>query len=222
MAGLFVLSLGVSFSIQAGLGVSPVSSLAYAISLTSGLAIGLTTVLANILFIIIQVILNKRIQLREFIIQLVVGFLFGLFMDITLFIVQLLPTPDNWVMQFVYLIISLYIVSAGLFGYFTSKLPLMPYDALTAVISERFQLKFGKAKVTSDILNVVVAGIIGINFIQSLGSIGIGTVIAALFIGKISGWMMRYFQETLENWINQDEKRNKTKTHTNKEATAKY
>ena len=64
--GLFFLSLGVSFSIQAGLGVSPVSSLAYAISLTTGLSIGITTVLANVLFIIVQVILNKRIDLKEF------------------------------------------------------------------------------------------------------------------------------------------------------------
>ena len=64
--GLFFLTLGVSFSIQAGLGVSPVSSLAYAFSLTTGLSIGITTVLANVLFIIIQVILNKRIELKEF------------------------------------------------------------------------------------------------------------------------------------------------------------
>ena len=69
--GLFLLSLGVSFSIQASLGVSPVSSLAYAISLTSGLSIGMTTVLANILFIGVQILLNKRIDLREFAVQLV-------------------------------------------------------------------------------------------------------------------------------------------------------
>ena len=68
--GLFFLSLGVSFSIQAGLGVSPVSSLAYAFALTTGLSIGITTVLANVLFIIIQVILSKRIDLKEFALQL--------------------------------------------------------------------------------------------------------------------------------------------------------
>ena len=35
--GLFFLTLGISFSIQAGLGVSPVSSLAYAFALTTGI-----------------------------------------------------------------------------------------------------------------------------------------------------------------------------------------
>ena len=93
--GLFFMSLGVSLSIQAGLGVSPVSSLAYALALTTGLSIGITTVLANVLFIIVQVILNKRIDLKEFVLQLIISFLFGFFMDATLFIVQLFPTPET-------------------------------------------------------------------------------------------------------------------------------
>src|SRR5699024_7411884 len=38
-------------------------------------------------------------------------------------------------------------------------------------------------------------------FIQSLGSIGIGTVVAAYFVGKILGWFMKHFQTYLEQWI---------------------
>jgi len=199
--GLFSLSLGVSFSIQAGLGVSPVSSLAYAFSLTAGLSIGLTTVLANILFIIGQAILRKHIDIKEFTLQLMITVLFGFFMDATLFIVQLLPTPETLIVQFVYLIISLFIVSFGLLTYFAAKLPLMPYDALTYDISERFKLKFSNAKVISDLINVSVAGAICLIFIHSLGSIGIGTLVAAYFIGKILGWMMLHYQQPLQQWL---------------------
>lgn len=219
-AGLFFLALGVSISIQAGLGVSPVSSLAYAFSLTAGLSIGVTTVLANILFILVQIILSKRIEMKDFMIQLIIAFLFGLFMDVTLFIAKLFPQPETIVMQFIYLFISLYVVSAGLFGYFTAKLPLMPYDALTAVISEQFKWKFSKAKVRSDVINVGVAGAICLLFIQSFGSIGIGTVIAALFIGKITGWIMDHFQKPVLLWINQ-EKSSDTNEVNETEAIAK-
>ncbi len=66
----------------------------------------------------------------------------------------------------------------------------MPYDALTFVIREKFNLKFSKAKILSDLINICVAGAICLIFIQSLGSIGIGTLIAAYFIGKILGWMI--------------------------------
>lgn len=203
--GLFFLTLGVSFSIQAGLGVSPVSSLAYAFSLTTGLSIGITTVLANVLFIIVQVILNKRINLKEFMLQLTIALLFGFFMEATLFIVQLFPTPETIVVRCVYLIISLFVVAVGLLGYFTAKLPLMPYDALSFVISERFKMKFSKAKISGDLINVCVAGAVCVIFIQSLGSIGVGTLIAAYFIGKILGWLMVHYQHSLEHWVYQNE-----------------
>ena len=171
--GLFFLSLGVSISIQAGLGVSPVSSLAYAFTLTVGLTIGVTTVIANFLFIICQVILNKRIDLKEFTLQLIIVFLFGFFMDATLFIVKLFPTPETLIVQCLYLLISLFVVSFGLLNYFTAKLPLMPYDALTYVISERFKWKFSTAKITSDLINVSVAAAVCLVSIQSFGSIGL-------------------------------------------------
>ncbi|PIC57157.1 hypothetical protein CSV80_10640 [Sporosarcina sp. P12(2017)] len=200
--GLFLLSLGVSFSIQANLGVSPVSSLAYAISLTSGLTIGITTILANILFVFMQILLNtKRVGLREFVVQLVIVFLFGVFMDLTLAIVQLLPAPETLVGKYLFLLISFYIISAGLLAYFSAKLPLMPYDALTYVVSDRFNMIFGKAKVSSDLVNVALAGIVCLVFIQSLGAIGIGTILAAYFIGKILGNIMPRFQPLLQSWV---------------------
>lgn len=144
--GLFFMSIGISMSIQAGFGVSPVSSLAYASTLTIGLSIGVTMALANVLYIIIQVILSKRMELNEFVSQFIISFLFGFFMDATLFLVQLFPAPETLLARSIYLIVSLFVIAVGLMGYTTAKLPLMPYDALTYAISEKFNLKFGKAK----------------------------------------------------------------------------
>lgn len=126
--GLFFLSLGVSFSIKADFGVSPVSSLAYAFSLTTGFSVGAMTFVANLLFIVMQVIFSKRFLLRESIVQLAIAFIFGLFMDLTLFLVQLLPFPEILSIRILYLIISLFIAAIGLFGYVSAKFPLMPYD----------------------------------------------------------------------------------------------
>src|SRR5699024_4688374 len=95
LLGLFFLSLGVSFSIQANMGVSPVSSLAYALTLSSGISIGLMTVAANVLFIIVQIILSKRLNVREAIVQLIIAFLFGGMMDFTLFLVELLRSEEH-------------------------------------------------------------------------------------------------------------------------------
>lgn len=199
--GMFFLSLGISFSIEADLGVSPVSSLAYAFALTSGLSVGAMTVVTHVLFIIVQVILSKRFNLRESIVQLILAVLFGFFVDITLFLVQLLPTPETLVGRWGFLVISLFSVAIGLFGYMSAKLPLLPYDELTHIINERFNMNFSKAKISSDLINVTLAGLICIIFIQSLGSIGIGTVVAAYFVGKILGLIMKRFQGNLIQWM---------------------
>jgi uncharacterized membrane protein YczE len=200
------MSIGISLSIQAGFGVSPVSSLAYASTLTTGLSVGVTMALANVLYIIIQVIIIKRMELTEFAGQFIISFLFAFLMDAALSVVQLFPTPETFFTRIVFLISSLFVIAIGLMGYTTAKLPLMPYDALTYAISEKFNIKFGKAKISIDFINICVAGAICVIFIHSLGSIGIGTLIAAYFIGKILGWLLPKYQPTLQQWIFKAEK----------------
>ena len=56
VVGLFMLSFGVSLSIYANFGVSPVSSLAYGLSLITGVSVGATTIFTHIIYIIIQMI----------------------------------------------------------------------------------------------------------------------------------------------------------------------
>ncbi|EMR07018.1 hypothetical protein C772_01154 [Bhargavaea cecembensis DSE10] len=201
VVGLFFLSLGVSFSIQANLGVSPVSSLAYAFSLSAGFSVGMMTIAANMLFIVLQVVLSKRLIVREAIVQLIIAFLFGFFMDFTLYLLQVFPAPETMAMRVLFLIISLFVVAVGLLGYTSVKFPLMPYDELTAVIAEKIKWPVGQAKITSDLLNVVAAGLVCLISIGSLGAIGIGTVIAAYFIGKILGVLIRHFREPLLKWV---------------------
>lgn len=199
--GLFVLAFGVSFSIQASFGVSPVSSLAYALSLSFNFSVGLMTVVTNILFIITQVVLSKRFDLREAIVQLLVAFIFGSFIDVTLFLLQLFPTPETLTMRFGFMIISLILMPLGLFGYFSPKFPLMPYDELTHVIAEQFNLELSKAKIGGDLINVLLAAIVCLVFVQSLGSVGIGTILSAYFTGKILGQISKGYRKYLNDWM---------------------
>lgn len=199
--GLFMLALGISFSIYANLGVSPASSLPYALTLTTGLTIGITTVLANVLYIVIQVILNRSVNAKDFSLQLLVAFLFGFFMDATFYLVKFLPIADSLIIQSLYFATSLLLVPVGLVGYLLAKFPLIPYDALTHAVGERFQFAFSKAKVVSDVSSVLVAAAICLIFIYSFGSIGIGTVLTAVILGKNVGWLMKYFKQPLEQWI---------------------
>ena len=199
--GLFLLSLGATFSILAGIGVSPVTSLPYALALITPLSVGITTVLANFVFIILQAIILKEIRWKNFFIQLIISFLFGFFMDFTIWLTNGLPEATSIVLIIVYLAISLILVALALLLYFTANLPTMPYDSLTYVIANTWKMPFSKAKITSDMLNVVLSLVICLLFIQSFGAIGIGTFIAAYGIGKIVGVLLHKLQPSLKQWV---------------------
>lgn len=199
--GLFLLALGVSFSILAGIGVSPGSALPYALALITPLSVGVTTVLANILFIILQSILNKELNWKDSFIQLIVAFLFGFFIDLNVWLTHGLPHGNSIALIFIYMVISLFIVSFGLLLYFTSGLPRMPYDSLTYAIANTWKMAFGKAKITSDMLNVIISLVLCLVFIHSFGSIGIGTFIAAYGIGKILGILLKKLQPSINQWV---------------------
>lgn len=200
--GLLILTLGISLSIYAGLGVSPVSSLAYALTLSTHISVGTTTILTNIIFILIQWILSKKFKLRTYFLQLIVAFMFGFFTDFTFWLVRLfLPYPPNLAISCLYLIASLFVVALGLLLYLNARLPMMPYDALTYVISDTFNIEFSRAKITSDLLNVVVAAVFCLITLHNFGSIGIGTFIAAYFIGKILGIFIKIWKNKLVSWM---------------------
>ncbi|MER2108843.1 MAG: DUF6198 family protein [Solibacillus sp.] len=199
--GTFLLGIGVTFSIKADLGVSPVSSLGYAIALITSISVGTAVFLSNIVFIAAQVILSRQFEAKNYFLQLLSAILVSAFIDVTLALGVFLPDATTWTLQVGYLIISLFIIAFGVFFYVNARLPLASYDALVPVVAKKFKLSFGKAKTRCDLINVALSAIICLVFIQSFGSIGIGTFIAAYFTGKIVGVIIKYFKAPLYNWL---------------------
>src|SRR5699024_4512455 len=80
----------------------------------------------------------------------------------------------------------------------------MPSDELTHVISDRCKMEASKATMTTDLLNVICAAGTGLIFSQSLASMAIGTVVAAIFVGTILDGMKRKFQPALIDFVHLD------------------
>lgn len=81
-AGLFIMSMGIAFSIKAALGISPVSSLPYVTSNISGMTVGETTIIINCGFVLLQaVILRKGFKIFN-LLQIPVSVFFGLMIDV--------------------------------------------------------------------------------------------------------------------------------------------
>ena len=57
--GLFIMAFGVAFSIKSTFGTTPISSIAYSLTLCANIDIGITTVIFNAALVFIQMIILR-------------------------------------------------------------------------------------------------------------------------------------------------------------------
>lgn len=180
--GLFILALGVSLSVKADLGVSPISCVPYVYSLVIPFSFGEVTIVFNAIFVLLQIaILRKKykyIQLIQFIAVIVLGY----FIDFTYYLISgINPTTYFW--QLAALLLSCVLVALGIFLFVKAGITYIPGDGLVVVISEYINKEFGKIKVCFDSSMVIIGIISSFAFLHELAGVREGTIIAALSVG---------------------------------------
>lgn len=188
------MSLGVGLSIKSGLGVTPISSIPYSLTLASGVNIGITTVIFNALLVFLQIpILKKRFNSKR-LLQLINAFMFGYFTDLSLWILS--PMPDLPLdVNFTLLIVSMFLIAIGILIYMPANIAPLPGEGVVEAVSLAYDKRFSKVKVCFDTSMVVLSLIIcGLFTSDIFGSVNVGTILAAIFIGII----IRYLTELYE------------------------
>ena len=194
VGGLFVMSLGVGLSIKSGLGVTPISSIPYSLTLASGVNIGITTIIFNAILVFLQIpILKKRFKAKR-LLQLINTVMFGYFTDLSLWILSPMPgLPFD--VNFTLLIVSMFLIAVGILIYMPANIAPLPGEGVVEAISLAYNKRFSKVKVCFDTSMVVLSLIIcGLFTSDIFGSVNLGTILAAIFIGII----IRYLTELYE------------------------
>lgn len=184
-AGLFVMSLGVAFSIKADLGTSPISSVPYVVSIISPLTVGTATIIMHCVFILFQIaILGRRYQPIQ-LMQLPVAVIFGFMTD---FAVWLLGgvVCSSYLMQWIFCMAGIILVAVGVSMEVTANVVTVAGEGLVLAICKVFHIKFGNMKVCFDITLVAVAILTGLIFKGKLLGVREGTAAAALLVGLFS------------------------------------
>lgn len=197
--GLFVLSLGVAFSILSKLGVSPISSVAYVLHNVTGLTVGTITIIEFSVYVIAQIlILRKKFKYRSFL-QLGFGIMFGLFVDLSLSITTFLKV-ENVYIQAGYLILSIILIAVGLVFILTADIVPNAPEGLMLAIKDVTKFSFSNIKTVFDSGCVVFSSIVAILLLEvfSQSGIGIGTFITALLVGKVLGFFMKRMKEPIQ------------------------
>ena len=182
LVGLVIMSLGVAFSIKAGLGTSPVSSDPYVLSEITGLTVGQTTIIFNCGLVLLQILLlRRRFQLIQ-LVQVPVAIAFGYLCDFSGWVLSAIQ-PANYLLQWIFCILGILLVGTGVSFEVTADVVTMAGEGVALALCKVFGLKFPVAKVCVDCAMVICAIILGFVFLHQLSGVREGTVAAAIFVG---------------------------------------
>lgn len=195
LTGLFVMTVGIAFSIKSNLGISPVSTIPYTMTVVWGVEIGFATIIFHCILVLIQFVLLKDKFGWDNFAQIFVGIIFGYFTSFSVGLMNFIPDSSGIPVSLIYLAISIVVIAFGIFLYLPSNLiPLAGEGAMQAV-SIVFEKPFPRVKVGFDVCMVVISAVTCLIFIHSFGSVGIGTVISAVFVGTTLKYIVKIFSK---------------------------
>ena len=191
--GLFLMTIGIAVSVKSNLGVSPVSSIPYTMTCVWGIEMGKATILFHTFLVLIQILLLRRNFKPVNLLQIAVGVIFGYFTTFCNYLVTFLPTPSNLPIRIVMMLISAMIIAVGIFFYLPPNLMPLAGEGAMQAVSQITGMAFSKFKLLFDCTMVVISVLTCLIALHSPGSVGIGTVIAAILVGTLLGIVTRLF-----------------------------
>lgn len=177
LVGLLIMSFGAAFSIKAGLGTSPVSSVPYVLSLIVPMTVGETTILINCLLVLLQILLLRRQFELVQLIQVPVAIAFGYLTDLAAWVLSPIVPAAYW-QQWLFCILGI-----GVSFEVTADVVTMAGEGVALALCKTTKLPFAKAKITVDCSLVVIAVVLSFLFLHTLAGVREGTIAAALFVG---------------------------------------
>jgi len=188
--GLLFLSFGVVLSINSNLGITPITSLPYIISMISGTSLGLWVIITSGIYILLQaVVMRKSLKIVN-LTQLLFSIIFGYFVDLAKWIVGDFSIPI-YPGRLLMLLISIALIAFGVLLYIEANLITMPPDALALTLAEKTGISFHNAKVIVDSVTVAFSIVLSFIFYHKLMGIREGTIITAVVVGKLVGLLRR-------------------------------
>lgn len=184
LCGLICVAFGVAISAKAGLGTTPISSLPYTLSCISPLSLGTYTFIANMTFLLIQVLILKREYKVSQLIQVPALFVFSVLIDLWMKLFGGIGT-SNYGFMLGLCLGGCFFVAFGVYLQVKANAVMLPGDGLAKVIASKTKKEFGKIKIIFDSSLVGISIIISLIVKHKLLGVREGTIIAAFLVGTI-------------------------------------
>ena len=176
LIGLAINALGIALIIFSTVGAGAWDTVAIGLNHSWGLTIGICTVITQVLVVLaIGIIERKRLQ-YESIIAIIIR---SIFLDAWIYLVfNHIDLTASWEIQWLYFIFGIISMGIGIGIYMEAHFPKSPIDGLMLAIHNRFKWSINTSRIVVELSGAVIGFILG-------GPVGLGTLIIALFVGKI-------------------------------------
>lgn len=182
LAGMFLASLGIALTTLASLGTTPISTVPYTGAAITGLTFGTCVVILNFAYVAGPIALLRRRYSPMNLLQIPIGFLFGAFIDLSMFLLSSL-TPNGWWTGALMSVIGNVILALGTVMQIRSKTLVQPGEGFVIAAAALARKSFGTMKIVNDLALTGIAAMMGLVFLGEIHAIREGTLASAILIG---------------------------------------
>lgn len=194
--GLNLIAMAVVLNIRYDAGVAAFSSVMYAISEIYRISLGTASIICYLIFVLLQCMLSRKITMN-YILEIPLSFAFGFLTDAYDFLIPELNLSPFFC--YLFFILTMFITAMGVFLCVKTEFVLTPTDGIVNTISEVFHISFSTVKNIFDLSLVVISVLLCLINHTNFYGIGIGTVLSAIFIGRIIKIYERYIPVNTKN-----------------------
>lgn len=176
--GIMLLALGITFTIQGGLGVNPWTVFHVGISSLTGLTVGRVTQLVGLVLLAIGAVMLRQLPGVGTVVNM---YLVGWFVDVFMG----LPWPElnHWSYQLFYVALGISLIGIGTGTYISTDFGAGPRDAIMLGLSRLWKKPVGRIRSGMEFGVLVVGFLLG-------GPVGLGTLFSVL-VGPVVQWSLR-------------------------------
>lgn len=197
--GLALAGLGVALTTRAGLGTSPISSLPYVFTFFTPLTFGMATFAVNILFVLGQVaLLGRGFPALQYA-QLGVVLVFGLFIDLGMWVGGLW-VPEAYWGRVAEVLAGSAVLAAGIALQIHADLLFNPGEGLVKALCRVTRARFAWTKMCFDVSLVASALLLSLLMLHAVRGLREGTVLAAFAVGLCLRWLAPLFRP-VRRWL---------------------
>ncbi|MGW0247266.1 YczE/YyaS/YitT family protein [Nocardia goodfellowii] len=184
LAGIYILTLGLSLAIRAGIGISPQSSLTRTMTLVlPPLSQGNFNLILEVIMLILTFLIRRKAFKAGYLLSMIPALVLALLLDFNLMItewIDLEPYAANLALLF----FADALLALGLFLMIRADLILMPIDLFVNTIQQMTGRKWGNIKTVFDCTLLALSAGIGLMFLGAPHFIREGTIINAILVGQ--------------------------------------